>query len=86
LAVEVLAPNDRPEQILRRVDEQLRFGTRLVWVLDPEARSVSVHRADRTTEVVESDGELTGEDVLPEFRCRVADLFAMPGGAGEHRR
>ena len=25
------------------------------------------------------DQEVTGEDVLPDLRCRVADFFAMPG-------
>ena len=26
--------------------------------------------------------ELTGEEVLPDFRCRVADLFTVPGEEG----
>src|SRR5437764_972215 len=30
-------------------------------------------------EVVEEDEELTGGDELPEFRCRVAEFFQMPG-------
>lgn len=81
LSVEVLSPNDTHGEIMRRVREQIRFGTRLVWVVDPEARNVSVYRPGQEPYVVEANEELTGEDVLPDFRCRVAEFFAFPGQA-----
>jgi Uma2 family endonuclease len=80
LAVEVLSPNDRWGKVTRRVQEFLRRGVRLVWLLDPDAKDVTVYRAGRDACVVGEDEELTGEDVLPDLRCRVADFFAMPGG------
>jgi Uma2 family endonuclease len=88
LAVEVLSPNDTHTTVYHRVREQLRFGTRLVWVLDPDARNVLVHQTGNKPEVVEEKlvperEELTGEDVLPDFRCRVADFFALPGTTAE---
>ena len=43
LAVEVLSPSDTFTKINRRVQEQLRFGTPLVWVLDPDASNVTVY-------------------------------------------
>jgi Uma2 family endonuclease len=84
LAVEVLSPNNTYRKILDRVREQLRFGTRLVWVLDPDARDVMVSRAGKQPDTVEEtllkeQAELTGEDVLPDFRCQVAEFFALPG-------
>jgi Uma2 family endonuclease len=84
LAAEVLSPNDTHAKIARRVREQLRYGTRLVWVLDPDARNVMVYQSGKEPGVVEEkvvggDEELTGEDVLPDFRCRVAEFFALPG-------
>ena len=33
----------------------------------------------REPEVFTDEQELTCEDVLPGFRCRVADFFAAPG-------
>jgi Uma2 family endonuclease len=78
LAVEVLSPNDSHGKTVRRVNEQLRFGTRLVWVVDPEARNVSVYSPDKYRAVEENE-ELTGDDVLPDFRCRVAEFFSLPG-------
>jgi Uma2 family endonuclease len=48
---------------------------RLVWIIDPETRTVQVWRADRSGSWLEADDELSGEDVIPGFRCRVGDLF-----------
>ena len=79
LAVEVLSPNDTTGKVMRRVREQKRIGTRLVWVLDPEELNVVVCQRGQEDKIVEFDEELTGEDVLPDFRCRVAELFALPG-------
>jgi Uma2 family endonuclease len=79
LAVEVLSPNDRFAKINRRIQEQLRFGTLLVWVLDPDASNVTVYRPGQPYYIVEQSEELTGNDVLPDFRCKVAEFFAMPG-------
>jgi Uma2 family endonuclease len=80
LAVEVLSPDDRPGKTMRRVSEFLRQGIPLVWVVDPEACDVTVHRPGKEPYVLGKDDEITGEDVLPDFRCRVADFFRLPGG------
>jgi Uma2 family endonuclease len=63
---------------MRRVQEQLGFGTKVVWILDPDARNVIVHYPGNGDRVVEENEEIA-EDVLPEFRCRVADFFTLPG-------
>lgn len=79
LAVEVLSPNDRIGKVNRRIKEQLEFGTGLVWVVDPESRNVTVYRAGKDYSLFEESDEITGEDVLPDFRCNVAEFFALPG-------
>ena len=47
LVVEVLSPADSPGQLRRKVDEYLSCGVPLVWVVDPDRRTVLVHRSDR---------------------------------------
>jgi Uma2 family endonuclease len=79
LAIEVLSPNDSVGKVRRRVREQLIFGTRLVWVVDPDARNVILYRPGKEDQVVEENEELTCEDVLPGFRCGVAEFFELPG-------
>jgi Uma2 family endonuclease len=90
LAVEVWSPNDTAGKVARRVREQLRFGVKLIWLVDPEARNVIVYRPGEEDAVFEENEELTGYDVLPDFKCCVADLFLLPAEWGspsmENRR
>lgn len=80
LALEVLSPNDRIGKVTRRINEFLNAGIKLVWLIDPEARDVTVYRKDRNEMVFEENQEITGEDVLPDLRIRVAEFFFVPGG------
>ena len=79
LAVEVLSPDARPGKTMRRVSQFLRQGIPLVWVVDPDSRDVTVYRPGREAYVLGLEDELSGEDVLPDFRCRVHDFFRLPG-------
>lgn len=81
LAVEVLSPNDTYGKVNQRIMEQLDFGTPLVWLLDTEARNVTVFRPGKQPYVLKESQELTGDDILPDFRCRVAEFFELPGEA-----
>jgi Uma2 family endonuclease len=79
LAVEVLSPTDRIGKVTRRINELLKSGIRLVWLIDPEARDVTVYRSGHDPYPLTDAEELTGDDVLPAFRCRVADFFFSTG-------
>lgn len=80
LAVGVLSPNDLDYETDRKVEEYLRVGVRLVWVVNPETRTVLIYRADGSIVGLRDPDELSGEDTLPGFRCRVGELFVMPEG------
>lgn len=75
LVVEVVSPNDRAQAIARKVREYLAAGVRLVWVAYPALRTIAVHRPDGSSQMLNEDDEISGEDVLPGFTCRVGDLF-----------
>lgn len=81
LVVDVLSPGTSPNKVTKRVSEFLARGIPLVWIIDPEVRTIGVHQAGKLSKVLDDSEELTGEDVLPDFRCRVADFFALPGQA-----
>lgn len=80
LAVEVISPNDLTYEVSRKVDGYLAAGVRLVWVLDPSNRSVAIYRQSGAYSLLSSTEELTGEDVIPGFRCQLSELFALPAG------
>ena len=83
LAVEVTSPTDEVYDLEEKVEEYLRAGVRLIWVIHPEVRAIQVIRADGSGLRIRSGGELSGEDVVPGFRCPVDDLFpaARPADA-----
>lgn len=78
LAVEVISPNDLSDEVEGKIDEYLKAGVRLVWVVHSQVKTVRIHRADGTVQVLRIDEELSGEDVIPGFRCPVSEVFRMP--------
>jgi Uma2 family endonuclease len=78
LAVEVLSPNDRNAEVKDKVKLYLDSGTKLVWVVDPEKQTVTVHRPKSKPEVIPNSGELDGGDDLPGFRSPVSAFFPKP--------
>ena len=75
LAVEVLSPSDRTEEIRDKVLEYLAAGVKLVWVVDPYFHTVTVHRPTAAPEMFNSEETLTGEATLPGLEIAVADMF-----------
>jgi Uma2 family endonuclease len=78
LAVEVVSPNDRANDIRERVQDYLEAGTHLVWVLWPRRNSISVYSPGADTRELGPDAVLDGGDVLTGFAVRVGDLFEVP--------
>jgi Uma2 family endonuclease len=83
LAVESVSPNDLAYEVDEKVEEFLAAGVKLVWVANPATRTVRVHRADGPGTMLRAGDEMTGEDVLPGFRCRVSDFFVVPAPPGQ---
>ncbi len=79
LAVEVLSPTDRWSRIQTKIQDYLEAGVPLVWLADPDEKSITVYRLGKRVEVFRSDQVIAGGDELPGFTCRVADLFSVPG-------
>jgi Uma2 family endonuclease len=80
LALDMVYPGDLAEYHARKLEDYFRAGVRLIWLVSPRHRTVHVYRSDRSGRWLRSEDELSGEDVIPGFRCRVADLFPGPAG------
>ncbi len=74
-AAEVVSPNDECEALEQKIDEYLRAGVRLVWVVYPNTHVVYVYRPDGTAARKAAAESLDGEAVLPGLTVPVADLF-----------
>jgi len=75
LAIEIVSPNDRVFEVDDKVQEWLNAGAALVWVVNPRPRTVTVHRQGGTATLLTTNDVLTGEQVVPGFSIRVADIF-----------
>jgi len=76
LGIEVLSPSNVMAKIREKMAEYFQSGVRMVWIVDPEDRTVAVYRSMDEGRVFHENATLSGEDVLPGFTCRVAELFA----------
>jgi Uma2 family endonuclease len=76
LAIEVASPGDTPPDLLRRVSQYLKAGSRVVWVVYPTAREVHVFEASGAVRVLRSGESLEAPELLPGFSLPLDELFA----------
>ena len=75
LAVEVVSPTDIQYRVIEKAFAYLDAGTRLVWVIEPVAKTVTVYRSRTDIKTLMGDDTLSGEEVVEGFSCQVAELF-----------
>lgn len=76
LAAEVMSPDDTVRKTDEKAKSWLSHGARMVWVVNPKRRTVSVYRPGAETLVLAEGDVLDGQDVVPGFQCRVDEIFA----------
>jgi Uma2 family endonuclease len=75
LVVEVVSPNDLAENTEERLQDYLKAGVPLIWVLYPKARCARVLRQGGAALQLSANDSLHGEEILPGFSCRLADVL-----------
>lgn len=75
LAVEVVSPTDASSNIEEKAFAYLEAGTKLVWVLKPRSKTVTIYRSETDITLLTRNDTLTGEEVVEGFSCQVAELF-----------
>ncbi|MFN3423038.1 MAG: Uma2 family endonuclease, partial [Armatimonadota bacterium] len=74
LAIEVISPNEDWAELGRKLGEYFMSGAKEVWLVDPEKVTVTVYKSLTDVQVFHAEDEI-GTEVLPEFRCKVAELM-----------
>jgi Uma2 family endonuclease len=75
LAVIVIAPNDKFDEIESDTHDLMAAGTGHVWIMRPRVRMITVHRSLNDLQIMGESEFLTAEDILPGFRVPVARVF-----------
>jgi Uma2 family endonuclease len=76
LAVEVLSEGNTPAEMERKLREYFLAGVRLVWLVDPARRTVTVYTAPDRRAVLTEEQTLDGGAVLPGLAVPLRTLFA----------
>ena len=75
LAVEVVSPGDTVTEVEAKAEDWIKGGTRLLWIVSPRSRTVTVYQSLAHISVLTENDVLDGMAVVPGFTCRVGDLF-----------
>jgi Uma2 family endonuclease len=75
LAVEVLSPSDVIDDVNRKIKAYWQSGVRLVWIIDPDLETLTIHRPGAKPEIRCGDQEFCGEPHLPGLKFQVQELF-----------
>lgn len=75
LVVEVMSPSESSDDIQDKLVAYLSAGTRMLWVVFPRTRTVTVYRSLQNARILTAADTLGGEDVVPGFACQVSEIF-----------
>lgn len=75
LAVEVLSPTDRIQEVDNKIHEYFEAGVELVWVVNPRQETVSIYSSPRQVTILGKTDTLTAGEVIPGFALPLGQLF-----------
>lgn len=75
LAVEVISPSESYDEVQEKLEDYLAAGVKMVWIVRPKQKTVTVYRSIFDFKTYDENEEITGENVLPDFKCKLSDIF-----------
>jgi Uma2 family endonuclease len=75
LVVEVRSKNDTLAEVSSKAEEYLASGAKLVWVIDPRSKTITVYRPGQDPSELRIGDVLTAEGAISGFQALVAELF-----------
>lgn len=76
LAVEIISPSERPNDIRQKLREYLEHGVKQVWQIFPDGQEIVIHLPDGTSRTYRPGDVIDGGDLLPGLRLDVDAVFA----------
>jgi Uma2 family endonuclease len=77
LAVEVTSPSNTKREMAEKAKEYFAAGARLVWIVNPKLKSVTVYRSLNDIIMLTEKDTLEGDEVVPGFQIPVAEIFVI---------
>lgn len=76
LVVEVISPTDGYSKVSEKIDVYLSDGVRLMWIVDPQRKTIAVYEGSASPKMLREEDNLSGGIVLAGFTIAVMNIFA----------
>lgn len=75
LAVEVISPSDSYIKVFDKIDDYFAANVKQVWIINPIKKTVTIYFSTTETKIFSETETLICEDILPNFRLKLNDIF-----------
>jgi len=75
LVIEIISPSETSQMVQEKVQDYLKAGTRLIWLVYPNTKTVVEYRSFAQIRHLMLGNELEGGEVLPGFSYPLSRLF-----------
>ncbi len=76
IVFEILSPSTREIDLSKKLPQYITHGVREVWIVDPEAQEIQIHRPEKSTETYVNE-QRASSSVLSEFWIRPVWLWNL---------
>ena len=73
---EVISPNDKAEDINKKLEEYFRAGVQVVWHIFPHSQKVDVYTSPDDVTICRGQTFCSGAPALPDLQISAGELFA----------
>jgi Uma2 family endonuclease len=73
--IELASESDSADFLKEKMEEYIKNGCQLCWLIDPELKKTTIYRSNGKVESVPFNQLLSGENILPGFDLNLDKLF-----------
>jgi Uma2 family endonuclease len=73
--VEVMSVFDDPAYLLRKMDQWIANGVQVAWLIESDARRVTVYRAGKAAEVLQNPTVVQGDGPVASFELVMSRIW-----------
>jgi len=74
--IELTSPTDRLPRVRKKMEEWMKNGAQLGWLIDADKNTVYIFRPNQESEQLISVSRITGEGPVAGFELELEDIFA----------
>jgi Uma2 family endonuclease len=75
LAIEVISPSDSYIKVFDKIDDYFAANVKQGWIINPIKKTFTIYFSPTETKILTEKETLICEDILPNFRLKLNDIF-----------